>query len=71
MAFMVAFHGCLRNTECTGKSPDPLYFFIIKRSGTETNYNPSPGRFQLLANFLVIFPFFHKNIEFFFPYKGW
>ena len=32
MAFMVAFHGCLRNTECTGKSPDPLNFFIIKGS---------------------------------------
>ena len=30
MAFMVAFHGCLRNMECTGKSPDPLNFFYYK-----------------------------------------
>ena len=35
---MVAFHGCLKNTECTVKSPDPLYYFflVIKGSGTET-----------------------------------
>ena len=36
---MVAFHGCLKNTECTGKSPDPLNFFIIQESGTETRFN--------------------------------
>ena len=40
--------GCLRNTECTGKSPDPLYLragdpihpvLLIKESGTETRGN--------------------------------
>ena len=45
MAFMVVFHRCLRNTESTGKSPDPLYLCAgnaihpmlhIKESGTET-----------------------------------
>ena len=45
MTSMVLFHRCLRNTECTGKSPDPLYLHAgdaipvvlrIKGSGTET-----------------------------------
>ena len=45
MAFVVAFHGCGKNTECTGKSPDPLHLrdsdaihpvLLIKGSGTET-----------------------------------
>ena len=27
VAFMVVLHRCLRNMECTGKSPDPLNFF--------------------------------------------
>ena len=42
---MIARQGFLKDTECTGKSPDPLYLLagdaiypvlLIKESGTET-----------------------------------